>query len=100
MPASYDLLSRTILSQFPMREPPRPPPIVPEDNQYEVERIIDHRSGRRRRPGGRREARRMEYKVHWSGYPEEDDEWIKEADIDEQLVQDYWAQVDDESTRN
>ena len=42
----------------------------------------------------------MEYKVHWSGYPEEDDEWIKEADIDEQLVQDYWAQVDDESTRN
>ena len=76
-------------AQFPMREPPRPPPIIPEDNQYEVERIVEHRP--------RRGRRGMEYKVHWLGYPEEDDEWIKEENIDAQLVRDYWAQVDEES---
>jgi len=76
-------------AQFPMREPPRPPPIIPEDNQYEVERIVEHRP--------RRGRRGMEYKVHWLGYPEEDDEWIKEENIDAQLVRDYWAQVDKES---
>ena len=65
-----------------MREPPRPPPIIPEDNLYEVERIVEHRPGRRRQG--------MEYKVHWMG---EDDEYINEDDIDTQLVQDYWARV-------
>jgi len=29
--------------QFPLREPPRPPPIIPEDKQYEVEEILDHK---------------------------------------------------------
>ena len=29
--------------QFPLREPPRPQPLIPEDNQYEVEKILDHK---------------------------------------------------------
>jgi hypothetical protein len=27
---------------FPAREPPRPPPVIPEEDQYEVERIVDY----------------------------------------------------------
>ena len=41
--------------RFPLREPPRPPPVVPEDDQYEVEAILDHREK------GRGQMRRKEY---------------------------------------
>ena len=73
--------------RFPLREPPRPPPIVPGDNQYEVDRILEHRE--------RRNGRRFltEYLVRWTGYGEEDDSWVLEDDVNEELVREYKAIV-------
>ena len=53
--------------QFPLREPPRPPPLIPEDNQYQVEKILDHKES------GQRRLRRKKYLVRWAGYGQEDD---------------------------
>ncbi len=65
--------------QFPSREPPRPPPVVPEDAQYEVEGIIDYRMCRRCR----------QYLVKWQGYPNSDNSWVNEEDIDKKLITEY-----------
>jgi hypothetical protein len=56
---------------FPDREPARPPPVIEESNEYEVEQVLDHRDLR----SGR------QYLVHWLGYPDSDDEWIHEDNI-------------------
>ena len=74
--------------QFPLREPPRPPPIIPEDNQYEVEEILEHRKTQR----GRRSI--TEYLVRWAGYGQEDDSWVSEGDIDEGLIRAYMTTVE------
>jgi len=75
-------------NQFPLREPPRPPPVVPEDDRYEVEEILDHRQRKR----GRRTV--MEYLVRWAGYGQEDDQWVAENDIDDGIVQEYQAKLE------
>lgn len=53
---------------YPTREPARPPPLVPEDNQYEVEKILDH-------------DKRRGYLVRWAGYDQSKDSWVGERDI-------------------
>ena len=66
--------------KYPAREPARPPPLVPEDNQYEVETILDH-------------DRRRGYLVRWAGYDQSEDSWVKEQDIHEDLVKEYKAKL-------
>ena len=70
-------------THFPAREPPRPPSLIPEDNQYEVEQILEHR----------RRHRQTQYKVRWKGYSVEDDSWVAERDIDPALVDKYTLQL-------
>ena len=64
---------------FPGRVPPEPPPIDAEDNQYIVEAILDYRIDRRKR----------EFLLHWEGYLDIEDSWVKEVDIDPEVVKVY-----------
>ena len=64
---------------FPGRVPPEPPPVDAEDNRYAVEAILDHRSARGKR----------QFLVHWEGYSDTEDSWVKEADIDTEIVRAY-----------
>ena len=66
--------------RYPAREPAKPPPVVPEDNQYEVENILDH-------------DRRRRYLVRWAGYDQSEDSWVKEQDIHKELVKEYKASL-------
>ena len=66
--------------RYPAREPAKPPPVVPEDNQYEVENILDH-------------DRRRRYLVRWAGYDQSEDSWVKEQDIHKELVTEYKASL-------
>ena len=50
------------VEQFPLREPPKPLPLIPEDKQYSVERLLDHKDVGL----GRRKTRK--YLVRWKGY--------------------------------
>ena len=46
--------------------PPRPPPVLVDDEEeYEVERILDKRTRRRK----------VQYLVKWLGYPDSDNTW-------------------------
>ena len=65
--------------QFPTREPPKPPPTIPEDKQWEVDAILDERT----------KYRRKEYLVHWKGYPDEDNMWVKGSDVSTDLIVEY-----------
>ena len=61
----------------------------PEDNQFEVERVIDDQVvpvGR-----GRRKKMITQYWVKWKGYPEDDNSWVNEADIHDDLIEAYVA---------
>jgi hypothetical protein len=60
---------------FPEREvPDNPPPIVLEDGseEFEVEKILDHR----------RMKRGVKYLVRWKGYGVGDDTWEWEEDLE------------------
>ena len=50
------------VEQFLLREPPRPPPLIPGDKQYAVEKLLDHKNIGR---GGRTTRK---YLNHWEGY--------------------------------
>ena len=57
--------------RFPDRYQPPPPPVVIEDQEeYEVDRILEHRNIRR--GNGRPQ---LQYKVLWKGYPIHDATW-------------------------
>jgi hypothetical protein len=57
---------------FPKREPARPGPAFPDDeDEYEVEKILDHKDVRGKR----------QYLVHWLGYPTSDDQWVDADDL-------------------
>ena len=61
----------------------------PKDNQFEVERVIDDQVvlvGR-----GRRKKTITQYWVKWKGYPEDDNSWVNEADMHEDLIKAYMA---------
>src|SRR5438046_597076 len=61
---------------FPGRIPPNPPPIDTEDEQYAVEAILDHR----------KVGRSRQFLVHWEGYSDREDSWVKEGDMDVEMV--------------
>ena len=68
--------------QFPKREPPRPDPVIPddpEDAQYTIERLIDHRPQKNPR----------QYLVRWEGWDESYDQWIAKKDIHRDLIREY-----------
>ena len=73
---------------FPGRIPSEPPPIDAEDNQYTVEAILDHRMVRRKH----------EFLVRWEGYSDLEDSWIKEVDIDPEMIKAYFEQIETEKT--
>jgi len=50
-----------------------PPPIIDSEEEYEIENILDvWHYGRRRK---------LQYLVHWKGYPHSDDSWIDHKDL-------------------
>ena len=55
------------------REPPKPPPLELTDGtqEYEVEKILKKRSRRGR----------VQYLVHWKGYPDSENSWIPEKNL-------------------
>lgn len=67
----------------------RPSAVDPDDNQFEVERVLDDQVvpvGR-----GRRKKMVTQYWVKWKGYPEDDNTWVNEADMHEDLIKAYMA---------
>jgi Chromo (CHRromatin Organisation MOdifier) domain len=89
MHRAYDPTFPNDPALFPQREPPRPPPAITESEEYEVEKIVDHRETRRRK----------QYKVQcWLGYPDSDDEWVHEGYVQApELIEDCWNRVQEES---
>ena len=75
---------------FAGRVPPQPPPIDAEDNQYIVEAILDHPIV----------CRKREFLVHWEGYSDIEDSWVKEVDIDAEMVKVYLEGLDREMVAN
>ena len=66
---------------------PKPPPVIDgADDEYEIEYIRDHRDT----------ARGRQYLVHWLGYPDTDDEWIHEGNIDaRELIEEYLSELEE-----
>ena len=61
----------------------RPPPqLVGEEEEYEVESIRDTRKIGR--------GRKLQYLVHWKGYPISDDSWVDAKDMNApELVKEF-----------
>jgi len=75
---------------FPGRITPNPPPIDAEDEQYAVEAILDHR----------KVGRSCQFLVHWEGYSDTEDSWVKEGDIDAEMVRVYFEGLEKEKGEN
>ena len=75
---------------FPSRVPPNPPPVDAEDEQYTVEAILDHR----------KVGRSRQFLVHWEGYSDTEDSWVKERDIDAEMVRAYSEELGKEKGDN
>jgi transposase InsO family protein len=58
-----------------------PPPVLPDDDQYLVEALLDKRISRGR----------VEYLVRWKGYGPEEDMWRPASDIEQSLIDEYEA---------
>jgi hypothetical protein len=65
------------------RLPPPPMPIIPGDNQYLVDMLLDKRT----RKIGRQNV--VEYLVRWQNCKAENDEWVRESNIEDSLIADY-----------
>ena len=74
---------------FPGCVLPKPPPIDAKDNQYLVEAILDHRTLKR--------SKKQEFLVHWEGYSDVVDSWVKEQDIDCEMVKAYIEELEAET---
>ena len=51
----------------------RPPPIIDSEEEYEIEYIRESRHFGR--------GRKLQYLVHWKGYPNSDDSWVDHKDL-------------------
>jgi hypothetical protein len=51
----------------------RPPPIMEEGEQYEIDTILEVRRH------GKKKA--LQYLVHWKGYPHADNLWVNHKDL-------------------
>jgi hypothetical protein len=69
---------------------PRPSAVVPEDNRFEAERVLDDQVATVGR--GRRKKMIAQYWVKWKEYPEDGNSWVNEDDIDEVLITAYRAE--------
>jgi hypothetical protein len=88
-PAIHPVFNESLLTPYhppsfaSQRKPPPPPPILDDEDQveYEAESIRDSR----RRRG------RVQYLVHWRGYPREDDTWEPVSNLrnSPRLVQEF-----------
>jgi hypothetical protein len=65
----------------------RPPPVTEEnDEEYEVENIQDARRHGR--------GRKLQYLVHWKGYPAADDSWVNHSDPNApELLKEFYKQT-------
>jgi hypothetical protein len=61
-----------------------------EDEQYEVEAILDHH----------KVGKSRQFLVHWKGYLDTDDSWVKENDIDAEMVRVYFEELEKEVGEN
>ncbi|KAF8439657.1 hypothetical protein BGX38DRAFT_1207033 [Terfezia claveryi] len=61
------------------REYPRPPAVDEAEGLFQAE-IIGHRFTR----GGD-----IRYRIHWVGYPSDEDQWVRRDDVADILVRDY-----------
>ena len=62
-----------------------PPPIYEDDNQWRVDKLLD----KRRRRFSPRGPWVTEYLVRWDGYGPEDDEWVRDSNIEDSLIEEY-----------
>jgi hypothetical protein len=64
-----------------------PPEIVNDQEEYKIEKIVEHRH--------KNTKTRIEYLVHWKGYPQEERTWLKEKDLEnaQEVVQEYWEGI-------
>ena len=79
--------------KFPSRAHKRPPPIPeadPQENTYEVEAIRDNKVLRGKNY----------YLVKWTGWPESDNQWVKESDMEgsQDLIREYLDKIADQPT--
>ena len=51
----------------------QPPLIIDSEEEYEIENILDARHHGR--------GRKLQYLVHWKGYPHSDNSWIDHKDL-------------------
>src|SRR5258708_11176663 len=63
----------------------RPPPELEEgEEEYEVEKILDHRKFSR--------GRKLQYLINWKGYPDSENQWVDQRDVfAEEAVAEYEA---------
>jgi len=61
----------------------RPPPIINSEEEYEIKNILDaRRFGKKCK---------LQYLVHWKGYPHSDDQWIDHSDLNApDLLSDFY----------
>jgi hypothetical protein len=65
----------------------RPPSVMEEnDEEYKVENIRDARRHRR--------GRKLQYLVHWKGYPAADDSWVDHSDLNApELLKEFYKKT-------
>jgi len=91
LPANIQIHSVVSVQQVePARDPAgdpckrdfaRPPPVdADEDREIFEAEIVAHRVLR---------SGRKKYRVHWVGYPADQDQWVSDMDVSDALVQDY-----------
>ncbi len=61
-----------------------PAPVIPEDNQFVVERLLDRRANPK--------TRHIEYLVRWAGYPPSYDTWESCKNIHPSVKQAFYQQ--------
>ena len=61
-----------------------PPDLIEGEEEYEIESIRDaRRKGR---------GRKLQYLVHWKGYPNSDDSWVDHEDLHApELLKEYYT---------